>query len=76
MNLEVEIKGGAGPREAAAIMAALARLAEEQSWAAGVPEIRPEQGTWVLSARPAPVENPFLHRHAPAASGWSLASEG
>ena len=72
MNLEFEIIGGAGPRETAAIMAALVRLAEEQAWAASFPEARPVQGAWVLSGRPSPVENPFLHRRAPAAPGWSV----
>ena len=32
MSVEFEIVGGAGPRETAAIMAALVRIAEEQSW--------------------------------------------
>ena len=75
MNLEFEIIGGAGPRETAAIMAALVRLAEEQAWAASFPEARPMQGSWVLSGRPAPVENPFLHRSAPAAAGWSVGGD-
>lgn len=73
MKVEFEIVGGAGPRKTAAIMAALLRLAEEQAWAASFPDPRPEQGSWVLSGRPAPVENPFLHRTAPAAQGWSFA---
>jgi len=72
MSLRFEIIGGAGPRETAAIMAALVRLAEEQSWASSFPASRPEQGTWVLSGRPATVDNPFLHRQAPAAEGWSM----
>ena len=72
MNLRFEITGGAGPGETAAIMAALVRLAEEQSWASSFPAPRPEQGTWVLSSRAATVDNPFLHRHAPAAEGWSM----
>ena len=76
MNLEFEIVGGAGPRDTAAIMAALVRLAEEQAWAAGFPEARPVQGSWVLSGRPAPVENPFLHRRAPAGQGWSVGGDG
>jgi hypothetical protein len=72
MSLQFEIIGGAGPRETAAIMAALVRLSEEQSWVSSFPAPRPEQGTWVLSGRPGPVDNPFLHRQAPAAEGWSL----
>jgi len=72
MNIEFEIVGGAGPRETAAIMAALVRLSEEQAWAAAFPDPRPEQGSWVLSGRPVSVGNPFSHRSAPAAQGWSV----
>lgn len=75
MNVEFEIVGGAGPRETAAIMAALVRLAEEQAWASSFPDARPEQGAWVLSGRPAPVGNPFVHREAPQAQGWSHAGD-
>lgn len=75
MSIEFEIVGGAGRRETAAIMAALLRLAEEQSWAASFPDPRPEPGAWVLSGRPAVVDNPFLHRQAPAAEGWSLGGD-
>ena len=72
MNIEFEIVGGAGPRETAAIMAALVRLSEEQAWAASFPEQRPEQGAWVLSGRPSSVGNPFVHRQAPTGEGWSV----
>jgi hypothetical protein len=75
MRIEFEIVGGAGPRETAAIMAALARLGEEQAWASSFPEARPEQGSWVLSGRPTPVGNPFLQRQAPVAQGWSLGAD-
>ncbi|MBU1227367.1 MAG: hypothetical protein KJ698_09195 [Actinobacteria bacterium] len=75
MSVEFEIVGGAGPRETAAIMAALLRLAEEQMWASSVPDPRPGQGSWVLSGRPAPVGNPFLHRQMPVSMGWSLGGE-
>ena len=75
MNVEFEIVGGAGPRETAAIMAALLRLAEEEAWAASFPDPRPEQGSWVLSGRPGPVGNPFLHRQTPVSAGWSRAEE-
>lgn len=75
MSVEFEIIGGAGPRETAAIMAALVRIAEEQSWALSFPEMRPEQGQWVLSGRPAQVGNPFSHRQTPPAEGWSHAAK-
>ena len=76
MTPEIEIVGGAGPRETAAIVAALARLAEEQAWAAAFPAPRPEQGAWVLSGRPAPVGNPFVNRPGPAVRGWGIAPGG
>ena len=75
MSIEFEIVGGAGPRETAAIMAALLRLVEEQAWAASFPDPRPEQGSWVLSGRPASVGNPFLHRQAPPTEGWSMGAD-
>lgn len=75
MSLEFEIVGGAGPMETAAIMAALLRLAEEQAWGASFPDPRPLPGSWVLSGRPAPVENPFLHRRSPVGRGWSVGGD-
>jgi hypothetical protein len=76
VNPEIQIVGGAGPRETAAIMAALARLAEEQAWAAAFPAPRPEQGPWVLSGRPAPVGNPFVNNPGPTVRGWGIGSNG
>ena len=75
MNIDAEIVGGAGPRETAAIMAALARLAEEQSWAASLPAVRPDQGPWVLSGRPVPVGNPLVYRHG-TGPGWGAPRNG
>ena len=69
-----EIVGGAGPMETAAILAAMARLVEEQLAAAAVPPQPPAQGMWVLSGRPLPVQPPFT-RSSPAATGWSVGSE-
>lgn len=68
-----EIRGGAGPAETAAILAAIARLVEEQSLLASIPAIRPQPGLWVLSGRPRPMESPFT-RPAPAGPGWSVAA--
>lgn len=45
------IKGGAGPREAAAIAAVIAVLLEEES--APSPEHRPEPSAWVAAVRQA-----------------------
>ena len=76
MSAEMEIKGGAGPLETAAILAALARLFEEEAWAAAFPAPPPRPGAWVLSGRPAPIDNPFLHRPAVPVSGWGAAENG
>ena len=70
-----EVIGGAGPMETAAILAAVARLVEEQLVAAAVPPERPAPGLWVRSGRPRPVQPPFAARSTPAAVGWSVGSE-
>jgi len=74
--ISVEVTGGAGPMETAAILAAVARLVEEQLAAAAIPPERPDQTRWVLSGRPRPVQSPFSARPSPVASGWSVDSEG
>ncbi len=71
MSDGLEIFGGAGSLEAAAIVAALARLVEEQSVLAAMPPERPRPGLWVMSGRPRPVETPFARR-APEPAGWSV----
>ena len=67
----VEIGGSPGPLEAAAIVAAVARLVEEQIVMASEPPPRPGPGLWVLSGRPRPVDPPFA-RSAPVSPGWSV----
>jgi hypothetical protein len=69
-----EIHGGAGPLETAAIIAAIARLVEEQSELASVPPTPPRPGLWVMSGRPRPISSPFT-RPAPASAGWSVAAD-
>ncbi|MDH3427903.1 MAG: hypothetical protein OEM23_05655 [Gemmatimonadota bacterium] len=48
----VEIAGGAGPAETAAIMAVVAQLASEDEAARATPAQRPRQSSWVLAWRP------------------------
>ena len=50
-----EIRGGAGPFEAAAVMAAVLTLLEEQEAAAAEPTRRLSPGAWVMAGRPRPV---------------------
>ena len=45
--MRYEIKGGAGPYEAAAIVAAIARIIEQQEAAAAEPRLSPRQSAWV-----------------------------
>jgi len=75
MTPEIEVVGGAGPMETAAILAAVARLVEEEAAAQAVPPERPGRGLWVLSGRPRPVQAPFAARPTPAAPGWSVGSD-
>lgn len=73
MSEGLEIFGGAGSLEAAAIVAALARLVEEQSALADRPPVRPRPGLWVMSGRPRRVEPPFS-RGTPESPAWSVGS--
>lgn len=69
--MKPEIRGGAGPLETAAILAAIARLVEEQSLLASVPPTPPQPGSWVMSGRPRPVGSPSTRLgHSPG--GWSI----
>ena len=47
--MRYQITGGAGPYEAAAIVAVIARITEEQAEAASTPRSRPQQSAWVLA---------------------------
>lgn len=47
--MKYEIVGGAGPYEAAAIVAAIARIISEQTAAAAVPPPPPQQSAWVTA---------------------------
>ena len=49
--MKYEIVGGAGPYEAAAIVAAIARIVDEQTAAAADPPSRPQQSAWVSALR-------------------------
>jgi hypothetical protein len=72
--MKVEIQGGAGELHAAAIVAALTRLYEEQAAAAAVPVSRPGRGLWVMSGLPRPTPPVHGARPSPASDGWSVGS--
>ena len=71
----MEISGAPDPLVAAAIVAALLQLEEEQADADAVPATRPLQARWVRSGLPRQVESPFSARPAPTGDGWSLESD-
>jgi hypothetical protein len=55
----MEIRGGAGPYEVAAIVAAVTRVLAEEEAAAATPPRRQDQGRWVLTGRTRPVRPPL-----------------
>lgn len=75
MTEHYEIAGGADPLTAAAILAAVARVAEEQAWAAAAPPAPPAQSQWVLSTRPRAVQPVAQTRPAPTVAGWGVVSD-
>lgn len=66
----VEIRGGAGLAEAAAITAVIAQLGEEEAAAGAIPSQRPRQSAWVLAWRPKAASSP-LPSHTYDATPWS-----
>lgn len=69
MSEVVEIKGGAGPAEAAAIAAVVAAIEREEAAAMSRPTLPPRQNAWVLSSRPRDVHAP-LPSHIYDAEPW------
>ena len=55
----MEISGGAGPYEVAAIVAAVTQVLAEEAAAAATPRRPPEQRRWVLTGRARPVQAPL-----------------
>ena len=59
MSDDVTIKGGAGPMETAAILAAVARLLQDEARNAAQPVTAPRQSGWVLAWRPREIHAPL-----------------
>ncbi len=57
-GIEIAITGGAGPHEAAAIVAAIDAALTEEYLALATPPPRPVPGAWVMSGRPQVVVGP------------------
>lgn len=70
MSDGLQITGGAGPQETAAIMAVVAHLNEEDAAAQAMPSQRPRQSAWVLAWRPRPAAPP-LPSHTYDAMAWA-----
>ena len=62
--MRYQISGGAGPYEAAAIVAAIARIMEEQAAAASSPRSRPQQSAWVMAIEEDQEFDDELFRHS------------
>ena len=62
--MRYQIKGGAGPYEAAAIVAAVSRIMDEQAAAASSPRLRPQQSAWVMSLDDDEEFGDELYRHS------------
>ena len=75
MSGEVSIRGGAGPQEAAAITAVVAKILADEAIARATPPTPPRQSTWVLAWRPREVHAP-LPSHTYDATTWELPSDG
>ena len=71
----IEITGGAGPQEAAAITAAVAKLLEDERAARATPSLRPRQSQWVLAWRPREVPAP-LPSHTYDSVPWGEGDPG
>jgi hypothetical protein len=57
-DLKIEIIGGAGPYEAAAIMAAIDAVLTEEENTQAIPDLPATPGSWAMSGRPQIVLGP------------------
>ncbi len=74
MSEVVEIKGGAGPAEAAAIAAVVAAIELEEAASMSRPALPPRQSAWVQSSRPRDTHAP-LPSHIYDAEPWMGAED-
>ena len=70
----MQIRGGAGPYEVAAIVAAVTRVLAEEEAAAATPPRRQEQGRWVITGRARPVQAPLAVDPRPVDPWGNLAA--
>jgi hypothetical protein len=70
MGSEMRITGGAGPMETAAILAAVARVLQDEAILAAQPATAPQQSGWVLAWRPREAHAP-LPSHTYDVATWA-----
>lgn len=70
----IEIRGGAGYEEAAAIGAVISHLLDAEEAAGAEPLTRPRQSPWVTAGLPRIIPNP-LPSHTYSSLGWSETEE-
>jgi hypothetical protein len=70
----VEIRGGAGLEEAAAISAVITHLLETEAAAVAAPSTRPAQSPWLVAGLPRHVPGP-LPSHTYSTVRWSETDE-
>lgn len=75
MTQRLEITGGAGHEETAAIAAVIAALVEDEANALANPAQSPRQSSWVLAWRPRDVPAP-LPSHTYDAHPWAEIESG
>lgn len=66
----IEIRGGAGVEEAAAIVAVITHLLDTEAAAGASPRTRPRQNPWVVAGLPRATPDP-LPSHTYSSVGWS-----
>ncbi len=71
---DIRISGGAGPEEAAAIVAVISHLRSVEDDRRAEPPSRPHQSQWVLAGRPRTTSAP-LPSHTYDPHGWSDAGD-
>lgn len=74
MTDDITITGGAGPQETAAILAAVARVLQDEAAARANPPAPPRQSSWVMAWRPREVHAPMPSQTFDAAR-WAATGE-
>lgn len=74
MSTPPTISGGAGPMEAAAILAVVSKVLQDDAARAAKPALAPRQSGWVLAWRPREIHAP-LPSHTYDSVAWAENTE-